>query len=59
MYIDKRRGLKTMPWDFPTFIGEGEREPAVETKKEASEAEEINRGGTLGSDEASFLRKRE
>lgn len=43
MYINKRRGLKTEPQGLPTFGGEGDEEPAVETKQEASEVEEIER----------------
>ena len=59
MYINQRRGLKTVPWGSPIYAGEKDREPAGESKKEASEVEEIKRGGVLGSDEARFLRKRE
>lgn len=45
MYINKRRGLKTGPWGLLTFTSRGEvdKEPAVETKKEAREIKEVNR----------------
>ena len=59
MYINQRRGLETVPWGLPIFVGERDREPSGESKKEASEVEEIKKGSVLGSDEASFLRKRE
>lgn len=33
VYVGKRRGLKSEPWGLPPFRGEGDKEPAVETKK--------------------------
>lgn len=59
MYINERRALKIGPQGLPTFGGERNKETAVETKKEASEVEEIKRGvGSWNGGEASFVRKR-
>lgn len=43
MYINKGRALKIGLQGLPTFGDEGNKEPAVKTKKEASEVEEIKR----------------
>lgn len=45
VYINKRKALKTGPWGLPTFTskGEADKEPTMETKKEARGVKGINR----------------